>query len=154
MRVMHDAKSAIRHVSRAGVGLSVVYVYLIFMFVGVEIEFQRDRLGTDDLLDLYLTSSDGSFLIQPSHDRRTSKTLMSMYSTCADLQQWKHFIISLRFRGMCKEGFFLSLSFCLPLMESNVFFQKYLRTPWGKCLFTDTTEMFRCLFLSTDFTLD
>ncbi|GAA6089714.1 uncharacterized [Tachysurus ichikawai] len=77
MRVMHDAKSAIRHVSRAGVGLSVVYVYLIFMFVGVEIEFQRDRLGTDDLLDLYLTSSDGSFLIQPSHDRRTSKTLMN-----------------------------------------------------------------------------
>lgn len=63
MRVMHNTKLAIRHVSRAGVGLFVVYVYLIFLLVGVKIEFQRDGPGTNDLLDVHFTSSDGSFLI-------------------------------------------------------------------------------------------
>lgn len=71
--MMHDVKLAIRHVSRAGVWLFRVYIYLIFMLVGVKIEFQKDGLGTDDLLGLYFTSSYGSFLIQPSHGRRMSK---------------------------------------------------------------------------------
>lgn len=62
---MHDVKWAIRHVSRAGLGLSVVYAYLIFLLGGVKIEFRRHGFGTDDLLDLYFTSSHGSFLIQP-----------------------------------------------------------------------------------------
>lgn len=104
-------------------------VYLIFMSVGVEIEFQRDGPGTDDLPDLYFTSSHGSFLIQPSRGTVEEWAKCRWVRTCTDLQ-WKHFIISLRRRRACEEAFFFFIFFWSPIRLTVL--EKFLRTPSGK----------------------